>query len=493
MKKILAAAVILSFFVSLFIAADAKAAQEGRRPGRGPRTEAALPPEVAVFKELSVILGRPTGNSVTVSVLSGSALEAFIEYGREAGKYTFKTETILLKADTPAEFLLDKLEKDTKYFYRLESRKPENGLFKIGDNSSFHTQRTPGSSFIFEMQGDSHPERPQMFLPELYSKTLRAATADLPDFYLTMGDDFSVDTLSAVDAASVKKIYLRQRYYLSLIGHSAPIFLVNGNHEQAAGYLLDGTDTNAAVLAGKNRNTYFPLPETDGFYSGDREEVKYVGLLHDYYSWTWGDALFVTLDPYWHSKVAVDNVMGGWAKRRDLWQVTLGDEQYRWFKKTLEESKAKYKFVFAHHVLGTGRGGIEIAGQFEWGGKNRKGEDEFAQKRPGWELPIHQLMVKNGVTIFFQGHDHIFCRQELDGITYQEVPVPAAPDYNPISMDNYTTGDKFNGSGRVRVSVNPERVKVEYVRSHLEKDATPGHPDGEIAFSYELPAKKGSR
>ncbi len=490
MKKGFAAAVISYLIASLCIISDARAAQEGRRPGRGPRTEAALPSEVAAFKELSVILGRPAENSVTVSVLSGSALEAFIEYGKEAGKYAFKTENVLLKADSPAEFLLDKLEKDTKYFFRLESRNPAGGTFKTGEPGCFHTCRAAGSAFTFEIQGDSHPERPQMFLPELYSKTLRAAAADLPDFYMTMGDDFSVDTLSAVDAASVKKIYLRQRYYLSLLGHSTPVFLINGNHEQAAGYLLDGTDTNAAVLAGKNRNAYFPLPEPGQFYSGDREEVKYVGLLHDYYSWTWGDALFVALDPYWHSKVAVDNVMGGGPKRRDLWQVTLGDEQYKWLKKTLEESKAKYKFVFAHHVLGTGRGGIEMAGQFEWGGKNKSGGDEFAQKRPGWELPVHQLMVKNGVTIFFQGHDHIFCRQELDGITYQEVPVPAAPDYNPISMADYTTGDKFNGSGRVRVSVNPERVKVEYVRSHLEKDATPGHPDGEIAFSYELTAKK---
>ena len=38
---------------------------------------------------------------------------------------------------------------------------------------------------------------------------------------------------------------------------------------------------------------------------------------------------------------------------------TLGDAQYHWFKRTLEQSKAKYKFVFAHHVLGTGRGGID--------------------------------------------------------------------------------------------------------------------------------------
>ena len=35
-------------------------------------------------------------------------------------------------------------------------------------------------------------------------------------------------------------------------------------------------------------------------------------------------------------------------------------------------------------------------------------------------MPVHQLMVKNGVTIFFQGHDHLFARQERDGMVYQE-------------------------------------------------------------------------
>jgi len=49
----------------------------------------------------------------------------------------------------------------------------------------------------------------------------------------------------------------------------------------------------------------------------------------------------------------------------------MGDAQYRWFKKTLERSKARYKFLFAHHVLGTGRGAVELADLFEWGGRNR--------------------------------------------------------------------------------------------------------------------------
>ena len=48
----------------------------------------------------------------------------------------------------------------------------------------------------------------------------------------------------------------------------------------------------------------------------------------------------------------------------------------------------------------------------------------------------------------------------------------------------------FPDSGRVRVSVGPEKVRVEYVRSYLPKDATAEHPDGEIAFTYEIPSPR---
>ncbi len=40
-------------------------------------------------------------------------------------------------------------------------------------------------------------------------------------------------------------------------------------------------------------------------------------------------------------------------------------------------------------------------------------------------------MVKTGVTIFFQGHEHLLARQEKDGVIYQEVPNPAARGGRP--------------------------------------------------------------
>ena len=109
------------------------------------------------------------------------------------------------------------------------------------------------------------------------------------------------------------------------------------------------------------------------------------------------------------------------------WNPIHGDPQYFWFRDTLRKSKAKYKFVFEHHLLGQLRGGVEVARDYEWGGQARgAGQPTFAQARPGWDKPIHDLMVENGVTVYFQGHDHLFARASLDGLTYVSVPMPGA-------------------------------------------------------------------
>jgi hypothetical protein len=419
------------------------------------------------------ILGRPTDTSVTINVVPAQAMDIVVDYGTTAGAYDHHSAAVSAPSGSPIEILLNQLQPDTRYYYRVRYGD------HAGEEGAFHTQRAPGSTFTFGLQGDSHPERVnQQFNADLYERTLRSAASDQPDSCLTIGDDFSVDQLKTVNADTVRQLYINQRQWLGQVG--APVFLVNGNHEQASQANLKGTADNVAVWAQTSRNAYYPQPAPDAFYTGDAEPVEFIGQLRDYYAWEWGDALFVVIDPYWHSPQTVDNQFG--ADRtskgnRDLWNVTLGDAQYQWFKQTLESSSAKYKFVFTHHVLGTGRGGIEVADGYEWGDAAN-----LAAHRPGWDKTIQQLMADNGVTIFFQGHDHIFVKQELDGVIYQTLPEPANPYYTYKNDTAYKTGDKYPNSGHVRVTVSPENVKVDYVRSYLDK------PD-EVAFSYTVPAK----
>ncbi len=417
------------------------------------------------------ISGRPTDTSITINVVPAVALEIYYEYGTVTGTYTSQTTPQKSIAGTPLETLIKGLQPNTRYYYRIRYSDV------AGPERTFFTQRAPGSTFTFDIQGDSHPERiKNQFNPDLYTQTLLSAAADQPDFYITMGDDFSVDTLKTVNADTVTGLYINQRQWLGQVG--APVFLVNGNHEQASLANLDGTPNNVAVWAQTARNSYYPQPAPDAFYTGDNESVEFIGQLRDYYAFTWGDALFVVIDPYWHSPQTVDNQFGtdrDQKKNRDLWNVTLGDAQYQWFRQTLETSSAQYKFVFTHHVLGTGRGGIEMADGYEWGDATG-----LAEHRPDWGKTIHQVMVDSGVTIFFQGHDHIFARQEHDGVIYQILPEPANPYYTYENQEAYKSGEIFPNSGHVRVTVSPNGVTVDYIRSYLDRS-------DEVVYSYMIP------
>jgi hypothetical protein len=100
-------------------------------------------------------------------------------------------------------------------------------------------------------------------------------------------------------------------------------------------------------------------------------------------------------------------------------------------------------------------------------------------------MTIHQLMVKNGVTIFFQGHDHLFCKQELDGVIYQTCPLPAGSAESRENFKAYRSGTSVPGSGFLRISVHTTEVQVDFVKNLLPQDAQYGK-DGDVAFSYRV-------
>lgn len=469
------------------------------RGGKQRQASYSLPETLAEFATLSVVLGRISDKSATLSTVATEPMECYIEYGKKPGDFAQHTETVQLAEGQPIETTLSGLSPNQAYHYRLRYRKKGEAEFASRAECQFHTQRDKGNTYTFGVQGDSHPERAQMSHPELYATTLRHVAANPPDFYICMGDDFSISTLHTLDEASIAGRYTLQRPFLGLVGQTAALFLLNGNHEQASLFNYNQTDDrhDAAIFAQNARNKYFPTVAPDGFYTGNDNALAGIGKLRDYYAWTWGDALFVVLDNYWHSKAQVDSGlhekgsdgMGGSGRQsRDLWDVSLGEEQYQWFKLTLEQSKAKYKFVFAHHVLGTQRGGVDVAHLYEWGGQDRSGRNRFKEMRPGWDMPIHDLMVKHGVTIFFQGHDHLYCKQEKDGVIYQEVPMPCDHGYVAYNEDRYGSGVKFPNSGYLRVTVAPEQVTVDYVRCYLPADEKDGKKTGQIAHSYTVKA-----
>jgi len=270
-------------------------------------------------------------------------------------------------------------------------------------------------------------------------------------------------------------------YYFGLLCHSSPLLLALGNHDGEPGGR--GLERGVAVSL---RKKYFPNPYPDDFYTGNRREEAGIGLLENYYAWEWGDALFVVLDPFWYSA----RKRGG---RSDNWYRTLGQDQYRWLQHTLEASRARFKFVFIHHLVGGadsgGRGGAEAAGYFEWGGKSLNGQRDFQAQRPGWKMPIHQMLVENRVSAVFHGHDHFFAKQDLDDIVYQLLPQPGHGRYGSVRSAReygYVEGEILAGSGHLRVSVSPQEAVVDFVLSVLPEDERGSQRNAAVAYSYTL-------
>jgi hypothetical protein len=165
----------------------------------------------------------------------------------------------------------------------------------------------------------------------------------------------------------------------------------------------------------------------------------------------------------------------------------------------LQNSTAKYKFIFAHQVSGGlddyGRGGAYAVPYVEWGGNNDDGTTwAFNTNRTdvnrAWTLPVHQLLVNNHVTAFFHGHDHEYAHEQRDGVVYQEVPMAADATYG-YGFAEYTVDGEYTlkvlpNSGHLRVTVDPVNgVTVQYVRASL---AAAGGTNGAIADSYNIPA-----
>lgn len=466
------------------------------------------------LRSIDVVLARPTHDSITVSVAcyEQQPHEGYVEFRRDDAAPITRTSLQPLPTGTPVLFTLDGLSPDTAYVYRVRYRPAAGGGTAAGEFVSteyftFHTPRAKDQSFSFAMQADSHLD--QGVEPKMYEQTLANMLASKPDFMIDLGDTFMTDKRGKEFKNALAQ-YDAQRYYFSGIAHSVPLFMVLGNHDGEKGTSGKSAD-DIGPWSFAQRTSRFPPPSTgagplgsqggDGtFYTGSTAMKDGVGS--HYYAFEWGDALFIVLDPYWST---TDRIRGGGGGNRGAgggergggvgsggqggprsndeplkptdssWTSTLGRTQYDWLTRTLEGTKAKYRFVFIHHLVGgmggaESRGGVESSPYFEWGGKNADGTPGFAQHRAGWTMPIHDLLVKHNVSAVFHGHDHLYVNSQRDGVVYQCVPQPGNPRGNTRTalQYGYTSGTLHASPGHVRVRVAADQATVEFVRTALE-------------------------
>lgn len=445
---------------------------------------------------LDLILGRPTDTSVAISVLSSNDTQIYFEYGGQPGAYTNATAVFPVTADVPTLATLHQLEPNSRYYYRARTSAPGSAPFTTGPERTFHTQRARGSTFTFVIEADPHNRDN---VPAVWKLALTNMLADAPDFLFDLGDTFFEEKVGVTNAYYLTRpgIFDLHREvragFFSIVGHSVPAFLVNGNHEAELGWLLNGTN-NPGVWSAQARQYFFPVPVPGGFYSGATNRDPYtLGPRDGYYAFEWGDALFVGLDPFWYTTPK---------PQLNGWNWTLGAEQYFWLKRTLERSTARFKFVFAHHLIGglggvEARGGASFSSWFEWGGYNTNGTYGFTTQRPGWPAPIQDLLLANGVQVFFHGHDHLFVREALDTnqdgvpeLIYQEVPQPSQTIFSTNSAAGYgytnAGSTVIASSGHLRVTVSPTNARVDYVRVFLPANEGVGRTNRMLSHSYNI-------
>jgi len=398
---------------------------------------------IAALPVTAKILGKPTSNSFTNAISATSAARAYIEYGYSKSTIAGKTSIISIPKGATRNITVTNLKSASLVYYRVKYAVGTTLNFASLPQMSVKTTNfEENSSTTFAIQADPHMDENSS--ADVYEATLKQIVAASPAFLMDLGDIFMVDKLPSKTEANIRRRFELMKGYYQKLG-SVPLKICLGNHDGELGYSSFNTK--------KYRKEYFPAQTPDLAY----------------YSFTSPNALHVVLDIFTYTTTN---------PKDDGWQWTLGKTQYDWLKATLESSKAPHKFIYVHHLLygnAQSRGGSENAKYNEWGGLNRDGTEGFATNRPGWDLPVHQLLVKNGVDFVFKGHDHIYVKQELDGIIYQTLPQPSHPGEKTSSAAEYgyVAGKTIGGSGFLKLTTTSSSIKVDFVKH-----------DGTILDSY---------
>jgi 3',5'-cyclic AMP phosphodiesterase CpdA len=419
------------------------------------------------------VLSKAKSTSISISLFAGATADFYIEFGTSPGDYTQavgETQTILpavdpvsgLAAWTSRELKIKNLSQGTRYYYRLRARKAGlGGSYEAGPEYSFMTRRSRGEHFNFSILSDSHIgtlEDPFGVVWDTGVQTLQNALAAAPDFFVVNGDEVCTDGGSLASKSMYDSFvrYARVRHFYGPLANEASIYLVLGNHDGEASYQEYPVPINSYTA----RQAFFYNPDSETYPFGG-------GPKENYFAWEWGDALFVCLDIFSYTGPERPKNIEPYGS---AWH--LGDEQLAWLELVLSYSQARWKFIFAHHILaswekdGYGRGGAKYAHDWEQG-------------------IIHQMMIDYGAQIFFYGHDHAFADGTADGVHYtlcaKGVGVGGPPwASDPYFIDAYPDGF-FEEKGHINVAVGPRSVWVDLVRSSLDPEL-----NNDIIFSYHM-------
>lgn len=144
-----------------------------------------------------------------------------------------------------------------------------------------------------------------------------------------------------------------------------------------------------------------------------------------YYSFAAGNSLFIILDSYINNQ-----------------EKKVAGEQLKWLEGVLTSQGRKHTFVFIHHPLYPERG----KGKHHGNSLDRYKDDRDR---------LQQLFKKHNVTMVFTGHEHMYLRKTVDGISHVITGGGGAPLY---------AADKDGGFYHfIQITVDRGKVNAEVV------------------------------
>ncbi|MCH7720350.1 MAG: metallophosphoesterase [Planctomycetes bacterium] len=458
-------------------------------------------------------LFRPTRTGCVLQWVPNATVEARVLAGPTAKELDVVKQ--IISAD-PAEITLSNARSGEEFFFQMQYRRPGDSEWLHRPVRRVQTQRSAGESFRVALIADSHVYHAHRIGQDMtnLSKTCDRVLADRPDFVVFLGDEAGVHYLKDPPGfMNQQRAYERWALWRNSFADviaAVPTYMVLGNHEGEAGYYQQHRMGKGPVgylqrwgTIARKRYCLNPLPDTypeggeNENWKGDPTSPATGGAgdgnaspLQNYYAWTWGDALFVVLDVHRYT-----NPGGGTPSTVDQW--TLGAAQMRWLDKVLTTSPARWKFVITHHLVGG----------WEWnlrgdrkGGGYLYGRGGAKYARIGEQARITDLMKRTGAQCVFYGHDHIFAHQKAEGIHFVCCgrPTYLNPQWwsTPAWKEAYGNTAKRNPNdfhaaiGYTRLTVSPQAVHVEYIRTGTDRTGKENvtTPEGQVVDRFPISA-----
>ena len=408
-------------------------------------------------------LGRPTHTSITLNLVAAKQdIVCHLKFRREdsAGEeFWQRTDEFAVRAESAAEVELQPLSPGILYRYELFARFKSGKEFQLVTSETFRTQRLEPAPFSFAVFSDSHVTPYHPGRSKVLSQVSASIQARRPEFLFMLGDNIQTFTSHGgpmVEPSFGPLLYLILRKGLGDLAAAVPVFTAVGNWEGENGWHPE----RERNWARQSRKEYLCNPDSTTYPEGGSEA-------EDYYGFTWGDALFLTLNVTGYT--LTDHSLSSPIGRKDDW--TLGERQKAWLQRQLAGSKARWKFLLIHHPVG-GNAGNEMNSRYGRGG-GRAAE-------AGEQALIHKWMRQYGVQALFYGHDHVFTDIVVDSIHYVCVGSAGAPWKFGTGETGY---EKFwTASGYTWVEVGLDSLKVSFIRPD---DIIAG---GVVVHSFEIAA-----